>query len=461
MAKTSGLTDIAIQNLTPKKDKGGVLTSWEKSDSKAKGLRVYVGVSGAKSFIMRYRLNGKFQKLTLGPYSPDDARKDGKEPVAPKVGDPLTLAAARMLAAETLLRMNRGFDPVAEKRRAKEVKQQAAADTFEAIATEYLKRECGVKFKDGIPFFDPSKKRSGREQHRMLQRQVLPSLGDKPVTEIKKSDIVRLLDKLADGELKNDKGKRIEGGEIAADRCLALIRRILNWHAARSDDFRPPLLKGLARTKTSERARDRILSDVELRIVWEISGEDAGSFGALVRFLLLTGARRAEAAEMPWSEIDGTDWVLPPARDKVKKGIIRPLSEAARAVLKARPKIEGCEYVFSNDGGRPLTGYSKPKARLDAAVLAKLRKEDEKAKPLPNWTLHDLRRTARSLLARAGVSTEVAEECLGHKRKGVEGVYNRHRYIAEMRIAYEDLAALIDRIINPSPGNVVALRKGE
>jgi integrase len=461
MAKTSGLTDFAIQNLTPKKGKGGVLMSWEKSDSKAKGLRVYVGVSGAKSFIMRFRTNGKLQKLTLGPYSPDEARKDGKEPVAPKVGDPLTLAAARMLAAETLLRKNRGFDPVAEKRLSKEAKQQAAENTFEAIAIQYMRRECGIKFeKDGTPSFDPSKKRSGPEQYRMLQRQVLPSLGDKPVTEIKKSDIVRLLDKLADGELKNDKGKRIEGGEIAADRCLALVRRILNWHAARSDDFRPPLLKGLARTKTSERARERILSDAELRIVWETAGEDAGPFGALVKFLLLTGARRAEAAEMPWSEIDGTDWVLPPARDKVKKGIIRPLSEAARTVLEARPKIEGCEYVFSNDGGRPLTGYSKPKARLDAAVLAALRKGDPKAKALPNWTLHDLRRTARSLLARAGVSTEVAEQCLGHKRKGVEGVYNRYAYAVEMKAAYEDLAAVIQWIVNPPTGsNVLPFQK--
>src|SRR6516164_5414810 len=173
MAKSSGLTDIAIQNLTPKRGKDGVLTSWEKSDSKAKGLRVYVGVSGAKSFIVRYRLNGRLQKLTLGPYSPDEARKDGKEPEAPKVGDPLTLAAARVLAAETLLRRNRGLDPVAEKRRSKEAKQQAAENTVEAIATQYLKREAGMKFdKGGTPSFDRSKKRSGPEQYRMLQRQV-------------------------------------------------------------------------------------------------------------------------------------------------------------------------------------------------------------------------------------------------------------------------------------------------
>jgi integrase len=462
MAKSSGLTDIAIQNLTPKKGKGGVLTSWEKSDSKAKGLRVYVGVSGAKSFIVRYRLNGRLQKLTLGPYSPDEARKDGKEPEAPKVGDPLTLAAARVLAAETLLRRNRGLDPVAEKRRSKEVKRQAAENTFEAIATEYLKREAGLKFdKDGTPSFDRSKKRSGPEQYRMLQRQVLPSLGDKPVTEIKKSDIIRLLDRLADGELKNDKGKLIEGGEVAADRCLALVRRILNWHAARSDDFRPPLLKGLARTKASEQARDRILNDEEVRIIWKVSGEMEGPFPALVRFLLLTAARRAEAAEMPWSEIDGTDWVLPKERNKVKRDLVRPLSEPARAVLEALPRIEGSKFVFTTDGRRPLAGYSKPKARFDEAVLAELRKEDPKAEPLENWTLHDLRRTARSLMSRAGVPERHAEQCLGHVIGGVMGVYDRHRYHDEMLAAYEKLAAMIETIVNPPVGNVVFLKAGE
>jgi integrase len=461
MAKSSGLTDFAIQNLTPKKGKGGVLTSWEKSDSKSKGLRVYVGVSGAKSFIMRYRLNGKLQKLTLGPYSPDEARKDGKEPEAPKVGDSLTLAAARMLAAETLLRKNRGVDPVAEKRRSKEARRQAAADTFEAIAIEYLKRECGMRVDaEGEATFNRSKKRSGPEQYRMLQRQVLPSLGDKPVIEIKKSDIIRLLDRLADGELKNDKGKLIEGGEVAADRCLALIRRILNWHAARSDDFRPPLLKGLARTKASEQARDRILNDDELRIIWKISGEMEGSFPALIKFLLLTAARRAEAAEMPWSEIDGTEWVLPKERNKVKRDLVRPLSEAARAVLEALPKIEGSKFVFTTDGRRPLAGYSKPKARFDEAVLAQLRKEDQKAEPLENWTLHDLRRTARSLMSRAGVPERHAEQCLGHVIGGVQGVYDRHRYIDEMRIAYEKLAAMIETITNPTD-NVVFLKAGE
>ena len=453
MAKTSGLTDFTIQNLTPKKGKDGVLTSWEKSDSKAKGLRVYVGVSGAKSFIMRYRLNGRLQKLTLGPYSPDEARKD----VAPKVGDPLTLAAARVLAAETLLRKNRGFDPVAEKQRDKQVKQQAAANTFEAVAIEYLKRECGMKLgAEGALTFDRSKKRSGHEQHRMLKRQVFPTLGGKPIAEIKKSDIIRLLDQLADGELRNDEGDLMTGGPVAADRALAIIRKVMNWHAVRSDDFRPPIVKGMARVRPSEQARERILNDDELRTIWGTACQLEGPFPAFLRFLLLTGARRSEASEMRWDEVKEGDWLLPASRNKTKRDLLRPLSRAAQAVLAQQPNI--CHFVFTTDGHSALSSYSQYKAAFDAAVLRELKKEDPKAKPLENWTLHDLRRTARSLMSRAGVNTDHAERCLGHVIGGVRGVYDRHEFYDEKKQAYEALAALIERIVTPTD-TVVAFRK--
>jgi integrase len=440
------LTDIGIKNLKPR-EVDGVLKGWEKPDDGTRGLYVFVGVSGAKSFVVRYRLNGKPQKLTLGRWlAPEDRKETTTDP---RVGDPMSLASARKLAADTMLQLNRGRDPGAARRDDKQAKQQAAANTFRAVAEEYLKRECGMRVDaEGNATFDRSKKRSGHEQHRMLKRQVFPTLGARPIADIKKSDIIRLLDRLADGELRNDEGDLITGGPVAADRCLAVIGKVMNWHAVRSDDFRPPIVRGLARVRASEQARERILNDDELRIIWKVSGEIEGSFAALVRFLLLTGARRAEATEMPWSEIDGADWVLPPARDKVKKGIIRPLSEAAREVLKARPRVEGCKYVFSNDGRRPATGYSQPKARFDAAVLVVLRKEDPKAEPLENWVLHDLRRTARSLMSRAGVDSDHAERCLGHVIGGVRGVYDRHEFYDEKKEAYEALAALIERIVN-------------
>jgi integrase len=374
------------------------------------------------------------------------------------VGDPISLASARKLAADTMLHVSRGRDPVAARRDDKQAKRQAAADTFEAIGIEYLRRECGMRIDaEGNPTFDRSRKRWGHEQHRMLKRQVFPTLGGKPITEIKKSDIIRLLDQLADGELRNDEGDRIDGGPVAADRCLAIIRKVMNWHAVRSDDFRPPIVRGMARVRASERARERTLADVELRVIWRTAIKLEGPFPAFLRFLLLTGARRSEASEMRWEEVKDGDWLLPARRNKTKRDLLRPLSRAAQAVLAQQPKI--CHFVFTSDGRSPISGYTKYKAMFDAAVLRELKKEDPKAKPLEHWTQHDLRRTARSLMSRVGISVDHAERCLGHVIGGVRGVYDRHEFYAEKQRAYEALAAEIDRIVNPPAGNVVAFHK--
>jgi integrase len=201
-----------------------------------------------------------------------------------------------------------------------------------------------------------------------------------------------------------------------------------------------------------------VLDDRELAVVWKVSGEMNDPFAAMVRFLLLTAARRTEASAMPWFEVKGDLWTLPRERNKTGKELQRPLSAAAQAVLAEMPRIEGCKYVFTYGRG-PLSGYSKLKRRFDEAVLKELRKEDPKAEPLENWTLHDLRRTARTLMGDAGVSSDHAERCLGHVIGGVRGVYDRAKYLNEMQIAYEKLARQIETIVNPPADNVVAFSK--
>jgi integrase len=245
-----------------------------------------------------------------------------------------------------------------------------------------------------------------------------------------------------------------------ADRVLAILRMVTNWFALGSDDYLSPIVRGMAFTKQSDRARKRILFDDEIRAVWKVSGESNDPFAALVRFLLLTAARRTEASALTWTEVKDGVWTLPASRNKVGKkegDLVRPLSRAAMAVLEARPKIEGCAFVFTYDGRRSIAGYSKLKRRFDEAVLAELRKHNPEAE-LPNYVLHDLRRTARSLMSRADVQPHHAERCLGHVIGGVQGVYDRHKYQAEMARAYDALAAQIERIVNPpSADNVVAL----
>lgn len=280
-----------------------------------------------------------------------------------------------------------------------------------------------------------------------LERLVYPTLGDRPINDIRRSEIVRLLDTIED-----------ESGPAAADKTLAFIRRVLNWHASRSDDFRTPIVPGMSRTKPRERARARTLTDEEIRVVWKVA-EGQGAFGRLVRFLLLTGARRNEGAQATWGEIDGSDWTLPAARNKTKVDLIRPLSKAALATLAEKPKgANEAAPVFSTDGKNPTSGFSKFKLEFDKAVTAELRKHDPKAEPLPNWTIHDCRRTARSLMSRAKVPTDHAERVLGHVIGGIRGTYDLYEYRDEKRDALRALATLVDRIISGRPTVVTLVR---
>jgi integrase len=153
------------------------------------------------------------------------------------------------------------------------------------------------------------------------------------------------------------------------------------------------------------------------------------------------------------------NWIIPAGRMKAKKEHVVPLSPAAKAIIDGMPKLG--RYVFTTTGRGPIKGFANFKAKFDAAVLAKLRKQDPKAKPLPTWRLHDLRRTARSFMGRAKVLSEIAERCMAHVPRGVEGTYNRYEYLDEKRDAFEKLATLIERIVNPPTDNVVPLRSGE
>ena len=387
------LTDIGIKNLK------ATTARREIPDSQQRGLYVIVQPTGDKRFAVRYRFGGKTRKLTL------------------QAG--LSLAAARKAAADTFLKVEQGVDPGVTKQRASDEQRAAQADTLEKVAGEFFKRNTF---------------RSAYDWQRDLGRQVLPTLGARPIADIRRKDIVRLLDTIEDS-----------AGPAQADTVLAIIRRIMNWHAIRDDSFLSPIVRGMQRRKPSENARERVLGDDEIRRVWQAAEVMPGPFGYYVRFLLLTAARRNEAAHLRWQEIVGTDWQLPGARNKVGKDLTRPLSAAALALIGKAPRIAGSDFVFSADGRR-LGGMTRRKAEIDAAS------------GVTGWTLHDLRRTARSLMSRAQVPSEHAERCLGHVIPGIQGTYDRHSYRQEMLVAYEKLATLIEQIVNPQP-NVVAMAR--
>ena len=259
----------------------------------------------------------------------------------------LKLAEAKKEAAKFLGDVARGKDPLAEKRKA----ATAGADTFKNVAEDYFKRG--------------GKLRSTAEREAILKRHVFPKLGARPIGEIKRSEIVKLLDKIDDNARPS-----------AADHTLAVIRRVMSWHSSRSDDFRSPIVRGMSRTKPRERARQRILTDDEIRAVWraaEAPGREdaiegqrtaASLFGPYVQFLLTTAARRTEVSHMRRAEIEDGVWTIPQERYKTGSELVIPLSALAARALEQLPKIGKGEFVFTSDGVKPFSGYSKAKARF-------------------------------------------------------------------------------------------------
>ena len=376
-------------------------------DTGMPGFGLMVTVNSHRSYVVQYRAAGRSRRMHL---------KDG-----------LTLRAARTEARVILGAVARGRDPLGERRKA----ERSESNTLNAIVEEYLTRE-------------GSRLRSIGERRAALERHVLPKLGARQIGDISRTDIVRLLDHIAD-----------RSGAPMADHVLAYLRRVMTWHAARSDDFRSPIVRGMARTRPSQRRRQRVLSDDELRAVWRAAEASRNAFGHLVQFLLLTATRRTEAAAMRRNEVVGNDWIIPQERYKTGLELVIPLSPLAQAVLAAVPKIGKTGLVFTTDGRRPIGGFSKFKRAFEAKVLVELRKQNPEAELL-RWTLHDLRRTARSLLSRAGVPSDHAERCLGHVLPGIRGTYDRHEYLHEKRRAFEALGALIARIVTRPTSNVVA-----
>ena len=246
--------------------------------------------------------------------------------------------------------------------------------------------------------------RAGRQAwHLDLSRCNDPRWEHRPFRDINRSNVAQLLDQIAD-----------QNGARQADVCLAVIRKLMNWFAARDDHYVTPIVKGMHRSNGGDHKRKRILSDDEIRALWKAAD---GTFGALLKVALLTAQRREKVATMKWSDIDGGVWTIAmEKREKANAGRLQ-LPQAVLDIIEAQPRLAGNEYVFA--AGK--------------------------------------RRSARSLMARADVSSYVAERVLGHAIVGVEGTYDRHGYDDEKGKALAALAALVERFINPRRVKVVDL----
>ena len=313
--------------------------------------------------------------------------------------------------------------------------------SFREIAEGYLQRNVDAR---GL--------RSARQIRRYVENVLNLEFGDRPFVSVRRGDIVRLLDRIED-----------ERGAGAADGILAVIRQIAFWHQARDEAYHSPIARGMRRTRPAERRRKRILTDLEIRNMWEAC-DKLGVFGALTKTLLLTTQRRTKVSTMKWSDIEDGVWTIAVAHREKGTGEKLTLPKLTRDIIEAQPVVDECPYVFpaSREGRRDGPGqdfgsfsaFGQNKDALDAIMR----------ETIPNmapWILHDLRRTGRSLMSRAGVRSEISERVLGHQIIGVEGVYDRHDYIEQRAHALKKLAALVARIINPPANNVVRIERRE
>jgi integrase len=411
MRKATKITKTAVDRL----EVGGILY-----DAEVKGFVVRRLPSGTATYGYRFRnAAGESRWLGLG------------------IHGSITAEQARILAKKRAGEVAHNRDPAAEQQevRAKAIEAKAAeANSVNAVLDKFVKQYL-------------TNLRSSDQFIYAFDAYVRPAIGDKSIYAVKRRDIADMLDDIAE-----------RGGPVMADRTLAHISKCFNWWAARDEDFANPIIRGMARTKATERARDRVLDDREIRDIWTALETAAvpECFARYVKFLLLTAVRRNEGADMSAAELDGDVWIIAAERYKNKRPHVVPLTRQARALIGSRPEgFKGGDwFVFSTSGGaKGFSAFSKAKRDLDTEI-ARIRKADGRGK-MARWTLHDLRRTARTLMSRAGVDADHAERVLGHTIGGVRGTYDRFSYLDEKRIALEKLAALVDAILNPPSGNVL------
>jgi integrase len=402
---TKTLTPRAVDAAKPKLEQYGL------ADGLVPGLRCIVYPGGKKTYRIWVRISGKQAPITVG-----DALL-------------MTLADARTKGKGILATVATGEDP----REAGRVAAQSAADTVSAVAALFIERYAKAR----------NKPQTVTENRRLLDRNILPAWGTRPIAGITRRDVIALLDSIVD-----------RGSPVAANRVFTVGRKMFGWAVERSylevspfDHVRPP---------TGEVSRDRTPSDFELKLILHAADRLGYPFGPFVRLLAFTGQRREEVAALRWSELDPlmTMWTLP--RERAKNNIRHqvPIAPAVRDMLIALPRFAGSDFIFTTTGTTSISGFSKAKTALDATIA-----ELNGGEPIPPWRIHDLRRSVASGMAKAGVQMPVVEKILAHVSgsfAGVAGIYQRHDFAEEKRQA---LAGWAEHLVALEAGAKVKSRR--
>lgn len=392
-------------------------------DALVPGLALRVTSTGHRSFNL----------ITRYPTNP-------KNPTRRALGEfgEISLDQARERAREWLGLIRQGIDPKVAEVRRRSAEQRAQVTTFKVVAEAFLDRH-GAKLAKIA------------EARRMMDAEFVARWGNRPVTDIEAGEVADAIRAIV---------KR--GAPYQAHNALGYLRRMYNW-AIGTHEF-GIAVSPVERLKPADligrrEARERILTDDELRTIWLACSTDHPPsarrktdklffpYGPVVQLLILTGQRRDEVAHMRWSEIDMDQriWTIPASRMKGGRTHVVPLAPEALAILAKLPRFTAGDYVFSTDGGvKPVNGFSKAKARLDEISGVR------------GWVLHDLRRTARTHFSALPVQDLVRELVIAHARPGLHKVYDQHSYLDEKRECLTLWEQRLRGILAPKPPADVA-----
>ncbi|MDR7147070.1 tyrosine-type recombinase/integrase [Rhizobium sp. BE258] len=455
----AGRVAKSLTMLTVKGAQGNGVTRQELPDAALPGLYLVIQPGGRKSWALRYRQGGKPAKLTLGPVLSERETPLDEEP---KIGSAMTLPEARAVARRQIQALTEGQD-LARRKKEEVIQAAHAADSekdflVEAQAQKFIERYAKKKNKSWQETERQfAKEIAGYEPKRDEDYKRRPWEG-RDVRDIRKADVVKLLDAIVD-----------RGSPVTANRIFATLHTWFDWMIGR-DVLKSHPMAGMKKP-TPENSRERVLTHDELRVFWQAASAAEYPFGPMWKLLALTAQRRQEVAGMEWKELtlsgNSPRWLIPGERTKNGRENLVHLSATALALIKGVTRIGKCAFVLTTTLKSPVSGFSRSKARLDTAMLEIMKKEaaeqgrDPDDVKLPQWGLHDLRRTAASGMASLKIGPHVVEAILNHSSgeiSGVAAIYNRHSYEDEKREALDKWESYLLQIVGETTSNVVSLR---
>jgi integrase len=371
----------------------------------------------------------------------------------------MTLEEAREKAEEWRKQIRRGINPTEAEKRAKEAEERKRANSFRAVAEDFITEKLGKKVTGETTTYA---ERKGREVETDIRREFLEAWNGRPITEITPLDVLAIVE-----------AAKNRGAPYQARNLLGHAKRLFSWaigkhcYGLEHSPCDRIKAKDILGKKTP---RKRVLRDNEIRAVWQAAEPIGYPYGPLFQVLLLTGARKSEIACARWSEIDEERRVLivPDDRHKSERGHVIWFSDAAWDIVKNLPRFKKGDHLFSTTYGvTPVNGFSKAKDDFDEATMTMLRMMDPKAK-MEDWVIHDLRRTMRSRLTTLAISQSVAELMIGHAQPGLVETYSPQALIhdpdyadlfAKLQDGWKKWAGKLRDILQPPPKNVVHIEK--